>query len=91
VLALLDSIPHGIIEASLVLTYQFDRATIAGLVQEGLATAEREILAGSERTIIEVVRIRITDAGRRALESGSSASRRQIDPTFPRLALALFV
>jgi hypothetical protein len=63
VLALLDSIPHGIIEATLVLTYQFDRATIAGLVQEGLATAEREILAGSDRTMIEVVRIRITDGG----------------------------
>jgi hypothetical protein len=31
VLALLDSIPHGIIEDTLVLTYQFDRATIAGL------------------------------------------------------------
>jgi hypothetical protein len=67
VLALLDSIPHGIIEDTLVLTYQFDRATIAGLVQEGPATAEREILAGSECTMIDVVRI-ITDEGRRALE-----------------------
>jgi hypothetical protein len=40
---------------------------IAGLVEEGLATARREIVAPPGRTTIEVVRIRITDAGRQAL------------------------
>ncbi len=38
-LALLASIPHGIIEDLLVLNHEVDRAAIAGLVQEGLATA----------------------------------------------------
>jgi len=66
-LALLASIPHGIIEDLLVLNHEVDRAAIAGLVQEGLATAGREILAASDRTTIDLVRIRITDAGRRAL------------------------
>jgi hypothetical protein len=62
-LALLASMPHGIIEDSLLVAYQFDRATIAGLVLEGLATAAREILAASDRTTIDVVRIRISDGG----------------------------
>jgi hypothetical protein len=66
-LALLASIPHGIIEDLLVLNHEVDRAAIAGLVQEGLATEGREILAASDRTTIDLVRIRITDAGRRAL------------------------
>jgi hypothetical protein len=41
---------------------------IAGLVSTGLVTAQREIVTVSRRTTIEVVRIRITDAGRRAIE-----------------------
>jgi hypothetical protein len=41
---------------------------IAGLVDEGLATARREIIAASDRTTIEVARIMISDAGRSALE-----------------------
>jgi hypothetical protein len=36
---------------------------IAGLVHEGLAMVRREVVTG-----IEVVRFRITDAGRMALE-----------------------
>jgi hypothetical protein len=62
-LALLASIPHGIIEDLLVLNHEVDRAAIAGLVQEGLATAGRETFAASDRTTIDLVRIRITDAG----------------------------
>ena len=65
-LALLASIPYGITEDTLVLAHGFDRDMIAGLVDEGLATAHREASTG--RTTIEVVRIRITDAGRMALE-----------------------
>jgi hypothetical protein len=65
-LALLASIPHGITEDLLALAHGFDRAVIGGLVGTGLATAQREIVSG--RTTIEVVRIRISDAGRRAIE-----------------------
>jgi hypothetical protein len=67
-LALLANIPHGITEELLVLAHQFDRIMIAGLVHEGLAMVQREIITGPSRTTIEVVRIRITDARRRALE-----------------------
>jgi len=41
---------------------------IAGLVRTGLATAERESVNARGKTI-EVIRVRITDAGRRAIES----------------------
>jgi hypothetical protein len=41
---------------------------IGGLVDEGLAAAQREIVTGPGRTTIEVVRIKISDAGRRAIE-----------------------
>jgi hypothetical protein len=63
-LALLAVFPRGITEDQLALAHGFDRSMIAGLVHEGLATAEREVV----RTPIEAVRIRITDAGRMALE-----------------------
>ena len=67
-LALLASTPDGIIEDLLVLTYEFDSDMIAGLVDEGLATAQRETMAASDRTTIEVARVKISDAGRAALE-----------------------
>jgi hypothetical protein len=68
VLALLANIPHGVTEELLVLAHGFNRAMIAGLVHEGLAMARREVVTGPSRTIIEVVHIMITDAGRTALE-----------------------
>jgi hypothetical protein len=64
-LELLASTPYGVIEDLLVHTYELDRDMIVGLVDEGLATARREIIAASDRTTIEVVRIKITDAGER--------------------------
>jgi hypothetical protein len=67
-LALLANSPHGVIEDLLVHAYEFDRDMIAGLIDEGLATAQREIIAASDRTTIEVSRIKISDAGRLALE-----------------------
>ena len=67
-LGLLASTPYGVIEDLLVHAYEFDGAIIAGLVDEGLATAHREILGASDGTTIEVIRIRISDAGRQALE-----------------------
>jgi hypothetical protein len=68
VLALLATIPDGITEDQLALAHGFDRTMIAGLVSTGLATAQREIVTVSRRATIEVVRIKITDAGRMALE-----------------------
>jgi hypothetical protein len=41
---------------------------IAGLVHGGLAREQREVVTSSSRTLIEVVRIVITEAGRMALE-----------------------
>jgi hypothetical protein len=68
VLVLLARFPHGINEDLLVLAHGFDRTMIAGLIEEGLVTAHREIVTGPARTTTEVVRIRISDAGRRILE-----------------------
>jgi hypothetical protein len=68
VLTLLASIPHGVAEELVILAHGFDRAMIAGLVHRGLAREQREVSKGSNRALIEVVRIGITDAGRTALE-----------------------
>jgi hypothetical protein len=68
-LALLDNVLHGVTEDQLALVHGFERAMIAGLVDEGLATAEREVVTSPGRRVIEVVRIRITDAGRTVLRS----------------------
>jgi hypothetical protein len=57
-----------IIEELLVLARGFDRGMIAGMVDNGLAMAEREILAASDGALVELIRIRISDAGRQALE-----------------------
>jgi hypothetical protein len=63
VLALLANFPDGITEELLVLAHGFDRALIAGLLREGLATVQREVVSS-----IEMARIKITDVGRAALE-----------------------
>ena len=67
-LVLLARFPHGINEDLLVHAHGFDRSVITGLIEEGLVTARREIVTGPGRTTTEVVRIRISDAGRRFLE-----------------------
>jgi hypothetical protein len=48
-LALLASFPHGLTEELLVLAHGFDRAMIAGLVREGVATKEPEVVTGRDR------------------------------------------
>jgi hypothetical protein len=63
-LKLLARSRHGANEELLVHGHGFRRPTIAGLV---LAAAEREVVKTHGKTI-EVVRIMITDAGRRAIE-----------------------
>jgi hypothetical protein len=67
-LALLASIPHGVAEGLLVLAHGFDSDVIAALVHIGLAKVRRETIK-ADGPPIEVVRITITDAGRKALES----------------------
>ena len=67
-LELLASRPSGITKKLLMLGHGFDGDMIAGLVRTGLATAERESVNARGKTI-EVIRVRITDAGRRAIES----------------------
>jgi hypothetical protein len=66
-LALLDSVPNGVMEDQLALVHGFARDMIAGLVHAGLATPRCETIDAGGRTI-EVVRLIITDAGRRAIQ-----------------------
>jgi len=63
---LLSSNPNGANEALLVLVHGFKRQILAGLVRTGLAAAEREVVNAGGRPV-EVVRVRITDDGRKAL------------------------
>jgi hypothetical protein len=66
-LELLASEPQGATEELLVLAHGFDGDMIAGLVRSGLATATRESMNAGGKTV-EVVRLRITAAGRKAIE-----------------------
>ena len=68
-LELLASDSHGATEELLVLAHGFDSDMIAGLVRAKLATARRDIVKAGGKTV-EVVRITITDAGRRAIDRG---------------------
>jgi hypothetical protein len=66
-LKLLARSRHGVNEELLVHGHGFRRPTIVGLVSAGLATAEREVVKAGGPPI-DVVRVRITEAGRRAIE-----------------------
>jgi len=66
-LKLLARSRHSVDEELLVHSYGFRRPTIVGLVSAGLAAAEREVMKAGGETI-EVVRVRITEAGRRAID-----------------------
>jgi hypothetical protein len=66
-LTLLGASPHGSTEALLVRAYGFTTDMIAGLVRAGLVAAERETVnAGAGPAA--AVRLRITAAGREAIE-----------------------
>jgi hypothetical protein len=65
-LQLLASIPFGVAEATM-LAHGFTRRTLADLVHAGLATAERTTV-GADGKAIAAGRVRITAAGRRALD-----------------------
>jgi hypothetical protein len=74
VLEMLAGGPHDITEDLLVLAHGFDSDTIASLVRDKLAIAQREnVEAGGES--VEVIRIGITEAGRQALETGGMLAK----------------
>jgi hypothetical protein len=52
-----------------VCTHDFKRHVLAGLARRKLAAAEREAMMAG-RKAVEVVRMRITAAGRRAVAAG---------------------
>jgi hypothetical protein len=64
-LALLAASPDGTTEA-ILLAHGFSTEMIVELIRDGLANAQAERVTASGRAI-EVTRVRITDAGRRAL------------------------
>ena len=66
-LKLLASSPYGATEALLVRAHGFDGDMVAGLLRAELATAERETMKAGAKPV-EVVRLRITAAGRKAIE-----------------------
>jgi hypothetical protein len=66
-LELLAGIPHGVNEELLIHGHGFKRQMLVGLVRFGLAPAEREAMMADGKPV-EVVRIRITNAGWRAIE-----------------------
>jgi hypothetical protein len=65
---------HGVTEDLLALAHGFNSDMIAGLVRTGLATAQRETIQTDGKSV-EVVRVRITDAGRQALETGDMLAK----------------
>jgi hypothetical protein len=66
-LRLLAGNPQGATEASLVRVHGFDSDMVAGIVRAGLAMAEREAMNAGAKPV-EVVRLQITAAGRKAIE-----------------------
>jgi hypothetical protein len=66
-LQLRASSPSGVAAELLVLAHELSRAMLAGLALAGLATVVAETLQADGPTI-KIERIRITAAGRRAIE-----------------------
>jgi hypothetical protein len=66
-LQLLEGKPHGATEELLVHAHGFSWRLLAGLVRAGLATVERRMIMAGD-TLVEVGRVRITAAGRRAIQ-----------------------
>jgi hypothetical protein len=66
-LELLASNPRGVNGEMLVLGHHFTRRMVSGLVSTGLARTQHQVIKAGTKPV-EVVRLRITDDGRRALE-----------------------
>jgi hypothetical protein len=65
-LELLARSPQGATEEMLIHGHGFSRRMLAGLVRAGLATVERRVIIAGN-TPVEVGKVRIAAAGRRAL------------------------
>jgi hypothetical protein len=68
-LKLLAGSRHGLNEELLLRGHGFSRGVLASLVRRRLAAQEREVMMAGGKAV-EVVRLRITVAGRRAIEAG---------------------
>jgi len=66
-LKLLGSSPYGTTEALLVRAHGFDPDIVGRVVRAGFASAERETMKAVGKSV-EVVRLQITVAGRKAIE-----------------------
>ena len=66
-LELLANSPNGATEELLAYGHGFSRPMLVGLVRAGLATVRRRIIMAGD-TPVEVGKVMITDAGRRAIE-----------------------
>jgi len=67
-LELLAGSRHGVNEEMLVHGHGFSRRMLAVLVRAGLAAAERTVVMAGNKPV-EAIRVRIADAGLRAIES----------------------
>ena len=67
-LELLAGSPHGATEELLAYGHGFTRRMLAGLIRAGLATVQRRVIVAGD-TPVEVGKVMITDAGRRAIEA----------------------
>jgi hypothetical protein len=76
-LQLLARSPRGAIEDVLELGHGFSREMLAMLVRNGLAKLVTETFSGESGTFT-IERLRITDAGRRAIGGRSSKYRRNV-------------
>jgi hypothetical protein len=66
-LQILANSPNGATDEFLVQNHGFMHRLLSGLVSAGLATMQRHVIKAGARAL-EVNRIIITDAGRRAIE-----------------------
>jgi hypothetical protein len=66
-LKLLASSRHGVNEEPLLRGHGFSRGVLSSLIRRRLAVTQREVVMAGGKAV-EVVRIRITAAGRRAIE-----------------------
>ena len=66
-LKLLASSRQGINAGLLVFVHGFDRRVLDGLAKTWLGAAEHEVVVAGGKPV-EIVRFKITDAGRKALE-----------------------
>jgi hypothetical protein len=65
-LTLLASSRHGANEELLIRGHGFSRGMLSSLVRRGLAATDRQVMMAGSKAV-EVVRLRITAVGRRAI------------------------